>query len=94
MNSGRSCFFLKIFITWVLLGINFGEVVISLQICFDINCAPCSGCFIAVSAYEFQVAFFKISMSVGSDIIEKVTFSLNKKFSRKLYSLCFSPSNL
>ncbi|KAL1815258.1 hypothetical protein ACET3Z_017832 [Daucus carota] len=30
-----------------------------------------NGYFIAVSAYEFQVAFFKISMSSGNDIIEK-----------------------
>lgn len=32
----------------------------------------CSGCFIAASAYENRLAMFSVSLSGGSDIIDKV----------------------
>lgn len=50
----------------------FEGVIISFRIYFDINFGSCSGGFIAVGAYEFQVAFLKVSISAGNDIIEKV----------------------
>lgn len=40
--------------------------------CWYSNCFFCSGCFIAASAYENRLAMFSVSLSGGSDIIDKV----------------------
>lgn len=65
-----------------------------------------NGCFIALGAYEFQVALFKISMSAGNDIIEKRIYypsetegdtsasRLVSNISGTIWSMCFISRDL
>ncbi|KAL8147181.1 hypothetical protein AgCh_004777 [Apium graveolens] len=65
-----------------------------------------NGGFIAVGAYEFQVAFFKISISAGNDIIEKrksypsetegdaSASGLVSRISGTIWSMCFISRDL